>query len=104
MKAATKFSFLVLEHFFQIHQDRFETFYKDPGNVELWEEIFEHFFQTRPEDTVVTKHPLKRRPGSCDPKWDTLFFTLNAFKAQKLLVKLKERERRKTSPSLKEAA
>lgn len=104
MKAATKFSFLVLEHFFQIHQDRFETFYKDPGNVELWEEIFEHFFQTRPEDSVVTKPPLIRRAGSCDPRWDILFFKLNALKAQQFIVRLKKREQRRGLPSLKEAA
>lgn len=103
MEAATKFSFLVLEHFFEKHPKRFTTFYSDRDNVELWEEIFKHFFQTPPVDSVVTTYPLIRRPGSCDPKWDMLFFKLNALRAQAFILKLKQREFRLNLSNLKEA-
>lgn len=104
MNVATKFSFLVLEYFFQMHPDRFWLFCKDKSNLELWEEIFEHFFQVRPEGTEIITYPLARRAGSNDPKWDTLFISLNALKAQRLIIKIKLRELRNCAPSLQEAA
>ena len=103
MEAATKFSFLVLEHFFEKHPKKFSTFYSDRDNVELWEEIFKHFFQAYPVDTIVTTYPLVRRSGSCDPKWNILFFKLNALQAQVFILKLKQREFRHNVSNLKEA-
>lgn len=104
MKVATKFSFLVLEYFFQSHPERFSVFCTEQSNLGLWEEIFEHFFQVRPEGTEIIKHPLTRRAGSNDPKWDTLFISLNALKAQRLIIKIKRREMRNSATSLQEAA
>lgn len=63
-----------LMQFFATHQEQFEKLYREPCHVEVWEEIFHHFFGDYPQDDMTKEHPTYWRAGSTDPRWDTLLF------------------------------
>lgn len=104
MNIRTKVSVIILKQFFVQNPHYIETLCEDPANVLLWEAIFEYFFKTTPFDTVVDTHPLQRRLGSTDPKWDYLFRELNAGPAQTFMRNVYRRNLHYNHKQLKEAA
>jgi hypothetical protein len=60
----------------------------EPSHVEVWEEIFFFFFGSYPHDDGSKQVPVYWRPGSTDPRWDTLLFKnkLGAMQALDTLI------------------
>ncbi len=49
-----------------------QTLSVEPSRPDMWEEIFLFFFKEYPIDDENKDVPTYWRPGSTDPRWDTL--------------------------------
>lgn len=66
-----------LFHFFNQYPLHLSTIMAEPSNLEVWEQIFIFFFGEAPVDDSKRVVPDYWRPGSTDPRWDTLLFKAN---------------------------
>lgn len=69
-----------LKAILQKHSGVLEALLKSSSDVEAWEVIFRSVYNDWPVDSSEKEHPLTRRPGSTDPRWDELLHTNSAMR------------------------
>jgi hypothetical protein len=90
-----------LKLFFIANPHRLALIIEQPSHVEVWEEIFLFIFGEQPKDDTTKVIPSYWRPGSTDPRWDTLIHTGGALRAMCAFL---EEYKRSIIPPCKEAA
>ena len=78
---------LQLVLFFSKNQDALPVIAQCPSDPEVWEKIFVFYYGEPPVHTVSESYPLKRRPGSTDPRWDELLHKRRALQAMSLYLR-----------------
>jgi hypothetical protein len=77
---------VLLIQFFSDNQDLIPRIIQNPSDVDVWDKIFVFFYGEVPIRQFCDSHPLKRRTGSNDPRWDELLHKKAAMKALRQFV------------------